>query len=110
MTSIRAIIIDPATRTVRQEYVPNTLKAFQGIVGGLIEHVDLRPVEAECYCNEEGKLKDNSYFIFRGREHDPFAGPVIIFGGYDSDGNETSATWSPEEIEEFVTWGDKLTW
>lgn len=107
---LRAIIIDPKKREVRQERVGNTLEALQAAVGGDIQVLGVPCLGPDqIYCDEEGKLKDhwgdtNGSFILRTREHDPFHGTCLILGPPDNQGNDTETTWSPEEIEEFVTW------
>jgi hypothetical protein len=108
---LRAIIIDPKKREVRQERIENSLEAMQKVVGGDIQVVPMLCLgDDEIYCDEEGKVKlfDESYepgaFIMRTREHDPFVGTCFILGPPDSDGQVTETGWSPEEIQEFVTW------
>lgn len=82
-TEIRAIIIEPG-KEPREETIPNTLEAFQEIVGGYIEAVGLYG-EDRIIINEEGKLNGLPYNviateIFQNATHstDYIVGTVII--------------------------------
>ena len=82
-TEIRAIIIEPG-KEPREETIPNTLEAFQEIVGGYIEAVELYGKD-RIIINEEGKLNDLPYNviateIFQNATHstDYIVGTAII--------------------------------
>ena len=54
MERIRVVIFEPG-KPGREEFIPNTLRAMQQVVGGHIESVHLTR-ELVCICNEEGRL------------------------------------------------------
>lgn len=100
---IQVIVIDPLRQTVEKRWIPNTLQAMQQLVGGSIQPICPQSLGGEVlYCNEEGKWDCPDTFLLRTWEHDPLHGTCFIVG--ESRGNNKSTSWSPEEIEEFVTW------
>lgn len=59
------------------DHVPNTLEAFQRLVGGYIESFRIAE-DVTLLCNEEGLLRGMPYnATIRGN---PFVGPVVAVG------------------------------
>lgn len=95
----RVLVIEPGTRVGEIREVEESLEAFQGQVGGNIEGLNLSPT-VSVYINEDGKqlrLERNVWgeaFILRALRStgrgllpgDFIVGPVVIFGGYDGEG------------------------
>jgi hypothetical protein len=100
----KAIIIDPIKREVRSTRFDPTLANFYQLME--CEQVQVVYPDAiggeSLWVDEEGKQKPNHHFQLRTFEHDILAGVCIITGV----GRDTG--WSPEEIEEFVTWRPDL--
>ena len=65
--------------------IPNTLEAFQGLVGGYIETVGGLGGDLVLVCNEEGKLKGLDPHLITA-EFDIVVGDVIVTA-YDGDGD-----------------------
>ena len=64
MERIRVVIFEPG-KPGREEFIPNTLRAMQQVVGGYIESAHLTE-ELVIICNEEGRLlglPDNQFGI-----------------------------------------------
>ncbi|MGN0577346.1 MAG: DUF3846 domain-containing protein [Ruminiclostridium sp.] len=100
---IRVVIIEPDKPSYRKT-IPNTLEAFQDIVGGYIEVVPL-PGNIRMIVNEEGKLlllpKNRAATeLYRSRT-DYIAGTAIIVAtrgeGFTSLDNVTAAFY--EDLE-----------
>lgn len=77
---IRVVIIEPGEPSYRKT-IPNTLKAFQDIVGGYIEEVPLAG-NLRMIVNEEGKLlslpKNKAATELYQRKSDYIVGTAII--------------------------------
>ena len=77
---IRVVIIEPGVPSYRKT-IPNTLEAFQNIVGGYIEVVPL-PGNVRMIVNEEGKLlslpKNKAATELYQKISDYIAGTAII--------------------------------
>ena len=98
-----------AIKTPRKDWewknIDPSLKNLQDLVGGYIELVPNIFTDAIIYCDEEGKLKDlePNFVIYSfdlcddpiDIDDDPIekiVGPVIMFGPFDKNGNETELT------------------
>jgi hypothetical protein len=103
---MRAIVINPEDRTIRETDVDGSLETLQHIVGGLIEPVHQGLNEHHhCYVNEEGLLDDPRYFfMFRGG-HQPLAGNGVILA-LTEEGEEAPCTLPLEWIAERVSFMD----
>lgn len=78
--------------------IPNTLKAKQEKVNGLIEYTYmLNDYEVVIICNEEGKI--NGMNPNRDIGHDIIFGPFLIVGETSEDGEDRSLT--DEQIEKY---------
>lgn len=78
--------------------IPNTLKAKQEKVEGLIEYTYmLNDYEVAIICNEEGKI--NGMNPNRDIGHDIIFGPFLIVGETSEDGEDRSLT--DEQIEKY---------
>lgn len=62
LANIKLIIIDPASKNVFQQEVPNSLRAMQGIVGGSIETVVSFPKNDHIYANANGMFAKQHYW------------------------------------------------
>lgn len=100
MPDFKAIIIDPIKREVRSaRFDPSLRNIYQLMECEQVQVVFPEAIGGETlWVDEEGKQKPNHHFMLRTFEHDVLAGVCII----TSDGRDTG--WSPEEIEQFVTW------
>ena len=88
-----SVIVKNPGEAPEQVTVPNTLEAFQELVGGYIEVFPVA-TDACIVCNEEGLLRDLPFnCIAHGN---PFVGP-IVFAGIDG---EDFADY-PLSLEEF---------
>ena len=101
-TTIKALVLNPGEPAKLVE-IDRTLAAYQAIVGGYIEAVALKVTdEATAYINEEGKLDHRiegnatATSLARLSPGDWIAGPMLILGPCDDEGNDTSVT--PEII------------
>ena len=121
MNAIRAIVI-PVDGPLRVEMIAgDRLHHLQGVVGGLIEAVNLsevltdtgrRRVACTVFVNEEGKLlglpvnpraTDLCAIKIGGWFLDVIVGDVVVVGWPDDQGGETSC---PPEVERIITeWG-----
>lgn len=104
MGAFKAIIIDPIKREVRSARFEHTLANFYQLMEcEMVQVVYPEAIGGETlYVDEEGKQKPNHHFMLRTFEHDILAGVCIIVAEHGD------TTWSPEEIEEFVTWRPDL--
>jgi hypothetical protein len=77
---MRAILINPETKTVSEVEIDGSLKSLQGAVSGYIELVRLSD-DVDLYVNEEGLLHDEikakGFFVIRGCGQ-PLAGCGIL--------------------------------
>lgn len=74
---IHVMVKEPGEKWERRE-VDNTLRAFQGLVGGYIETVTVTPGRLVLIVNEEGKLQGlPGNVLFRG---DWLVGTVVAVG------------------------------
>lgn len=74
---IHVMVKEPGEKWERRE-VDNTLRAFQGLVGGYIETVTVTPGRLALIVNKEGKLQGlPGNVLFRG---DWLAGTVVAVG------------------------------
>jgi hypothetical protein len=85
--NIKVIIVEPS-KPVRIETIANELKTLQGIVGGLVERLDLDGFDI--LFNEEGKLEDlePNFGIFDGMDY--IAGTAVFAGVNYNTGEWTS--------------------
>lgn len=79
MKKISILIVEPGKRA-REAQIEDTLRAYQDIVGGMIELFPIYPNRADilCICNEEGKLrclKPNRY-VWWGEDY--ICGPFAV--------------------------------
>jgi hypothetical protein len=89
---IRAILINTQAQQVTEVKVNPVLAAYYALLGvELVEAVHPRGIAAHdvMYVDEEGLLKPNSFFQFRGYPQ-PLAGNALIVGT-DEDGNDIDA-------------------
>ena len=105
----RVLVIEPDSSI--RETTADGLDGKQALVGGLIEPVALRIIEAEGYVNEEGKLvgletnglatslyhggrteEDTFIISLSDMVRDPIVGPLVIFGGIDEEGYDLDVT------------------
>lgn len=92
--TLRAVVMLPdGTATIEQ--IDGSLGGLQALVGGNIEAVGLTcPTPATGYINEEGKMKglprnQRATFVANIMPSDWIAGPMIVLGGPDDEGNDT---------------------
>lgn len=87
--------------------VPDKLSLFQSAVGGYIEGVYLDGINARMYMDEEYLFKKEPHeanivaSILFEREYDQsnlILGPVVIFGGYDDEGEVAAIGEEAERI------------
>ena len=81
MNKIRILVVAP-DKEPKQIKIEHTLKNLQGIVGGLIEFVELE-YNVDLICNEEGKI--NNLPLNRVVGADVIAGTFIIAGQHLGD-------------------------
>ena len=83
MTEKIRVVIKKVGKRPTEEYVENTLKSFQNIVGGNIEVFSVR--NCLCICNEEGKINGLlPNFYYRGN-NDVIMGDVCFVGAEGED-------------------------
>lgn len=97
---MRAVVIQPdGTATIEDADV--SLSGLQAVVGGYIEAVGLKcPTPATAYINEEGKLEGLDVNLAATRiahlmPGDFIAGPMIVLGAPDDEGDDTPV---PDEV------------
>lgn len=94
------VLVKKPGRPVQLGAIPNTLRAFQGAVGGYIEAVPLRP-DLVMIVNDEGKLNGMQYNFrinLNGYE-DMIFGPCLIVG---VDGEEfDDCPLSQEDLQDY---------
>lgn len=100
----RALVI-PAEGEIEVRDVDG-LAAIQELVGGFIEGVQFERIPGVGFINEEGKLHglppNFLATLLCGAKifpSDYIAGTLVVFGGYDAEGNETAVT---DETVEYV--------
>jgi hypothetical protein len=99
---LRAIIVDPKTKTMTYSTKEWTLKELQEEVGGNIENVSIDP-EITIYADEEGRLKElNEGFYIKDTTADVILGKAVILGGLDRNGDDTTM-WMSKGYFEFRT-------
>lgn len=97
---IRVGMIAPGGDRISLVDIDPTLASFQEAVGGYIEHVTLA-ASFGMYVNEEGKLEGlphndlASYLLQLSGYADYVAGPAVLVGPPDGEGNDTDL---PAEI------------
>lgn len=105
MNTIRAILIDPFTREVKEIQIQTGLKHFYEAIGcSLVEVVRPHP-QVDCWIDEEGLfVEDQAFFQFEGGDQ-PLAGRAILCS-HDEDGNTTSApSWlTTRDVKSIITW------
>ena len=72
---IRVVVKQPG-QPPQVQMTPDTLSAFQKIVGGDIEHVIWD--ELDLWCNEEGKLNELQANLFEAVPNDIVVGTVFV--------------------------------
>lgn len=82
---MRIIFREPG-KSPRTMIVPNDLETLQDLVGGLIEHIQLKP-GLGLIINEEGKLRGMENNFFLPAINDMIVGPAVFVG---EDGEEFS--------------------
>jgi hypothetical protein len=104
MAAFKVIVIDPIKREVRAERLLEGLKPLYATMKtDIVQVIYPDAIGGETmYVDEEGKQKPNHHFELRTFDHDVLAGVCVIAG------DECDTQWSPEEIEEFVTWRPDL--
>lgn len=98
---MRAILIDPAQRTVTEIDTDGKLASLQALVGGYIEAVHLDD-KHHCYVNEEGLFNEPRHFFLFAGAHQPLAGAGVILADTKG-GNEAACTLSLDWIRRRVT-------
>jgi hypothetical protein len=110
--SIDVLVIEPGQWKARRETVEPDLRTFQRLVGGSIEALSLTD-EVSAYINEEGKLVDlprneagdrlvKHALSTVGRTMIPgdyVAGPLVLMGQPDDEGEDTGV---PESVVELL--------
>lgn len=71
--------------------IEDSLRTYQKIVGGLIEHFERSESGIEFFCNEEGKLLGLAPNVFSLRNQDMICGPIFAVRT-DEEGEFTSLT------------------
>lgn len=103
---MRAILIDPFTRTITDVEIDPTLdNLYQTLGVDLITVVRIEPGHA-LIIDDEGLLKDKdtqAYFWWKGSDQ-PFAGRGLILG--DNYGENRDASLSLELVQSLVTFCD----
>lgn len=106
---MRAIVIDPVKREVREEETDGRLRHLQSVVGGNIEAIYLdgwvpELAELHLYLNEEGRMIPEiavQRWSLRGWPEGWLCGPAILLGD-DGAGGEAATTVSVEQVRELV--------
>lgn len=108
---MRAVVIDPVEREVREVEIKGTLTELQGLVGGYIELVPVSMYTPQLsqhhmYVNEEGRLSPDiavHQWSLKGWPEAYLcgAGVLLTSGG---DGSDRAATVALQTVRELVTW------
>lgn len=102
---MRAILIDPRAKTVREIESNGKLATMQELVGGWIE---VHPWRDDCniVINEEGRLQrpPMARLLLADFELGDLCGPVIVYGELDDEGDFTACQLSAADVEKAVTW------
>jgi hypothetical protein len=102
--TIRAILINSTAQVVVEVQIEPRLEAYYKALNvGLIEAVHPRGIAGQdvMYVDEEGLLKPNQFFHFRGYPQ-PLAGNALILGT-DADGNDIDAKTTLIDVQRRVT-------
>ena len=107
---MRALIVDPTFRTVREEDVSGSLESLQQIVGGYIEAIYLDHVTPtlaghHAYLDEGGRLKPAvaaQRWRLEGWGEAWLCGPAVVLCD-DGYGAEAPATASVAQLKSLVT-------
>jgi len=102
---MRAILINPADRTVTEIQVGKTYAELKHAIGDRwLEVASPASIEPHfLYCDEEGRLRPNHLFQIAGWPH-PIAGKALVLGGIDKAGDEVPASLSVDQIMAQITW------
>lgn len=107
---MRAIVIDPAKREVREHDTDGRLKDLQSVVGGNIEAIYLdgwvpELADFHLYLNEEGRMIPEiavQRWALRGWPEGWLCGPAILLSD-DGFGGEAGVSVSVVSVQELVT-------
>ena len=92
----RAVVISGPYRVDwKDEEIDASLEGLQRIVGGLIELLPIDSEQATVFCHEEGKvlhLPGTAQWHENGRVHDVIAGPCVVLGPVDDEGDTLALT------------------
>lgn len=107
---MRAIVIDPAKREVREQETDGRLKGLQSVVGGNIEAIYLdgwvpELAEFHLYLNEEGRMIPEiavQRWALKGWGEPWLCGPAILLSD-DGFGGEAGVAVSVTDVAELVT-------
>lgn len=103
--TIRAILIN---LDGVKEITVTTLKDMQEAVGGYIETAHHFDNGDTAFVNEEGLLCDVQYWTKIAGAHQPFAGPILILGDTDDEGDSLPAKSTIAEIKKQIITGERL--
>jgi Domain of unknown function (DUF3846) len=102
---MRAIVIDPAARTVEEIDTDGSLASLQEVVGGCIEYVAVHD-NHHCYVNEEGLLEQPEHFFMFDGGHQPLAGRGIILSS-TPEGDEAPCGLPLDWVSQRVSFMDR---
>jgi len=102
---MRAIVIDPAARTVEEIDTDASLASLQEVVGGCIEYVAVDESH-HCYVNEEGLLEQPEHFFMFDGGHQPLVGRGIILSS-TPEGDEAPCGLPLDWVNERVSFMDR---
>lgn len=106
--TMRAILIDPVTKTVSAVTTDGKLASIYALLGcKTIEGVRVSTKGDTMYVDEEGLLHEEQqpFFAFLGRETTPFCGRGLILG-VDREGDSAATTLDVATVYSQVVWPD----
>lgn len=107
---IRAILIDPSTRSVSEILLDGKLKDYYKVMDcNMITVVytfeqDTMFNGHVIYADDEGLFKDERHFTRVTRQSAPVAGKMVVVGD-DGDGGSTDCWLCVDQVHESVEWG-----